>query len=159
MPFLEDAKTLLGSEWFRTLVLGIGALAAWLTLRKNVRVRRAEWLFDLYKQFYDETSPLAGIRRILDSPERDDFLKGIEKDSAAEERLVNYLNFFEFLGSLRRLRQLKRKEVRFMFEYYVQNLAKHRTPNLPDSGELLKYCKNEGFENVLWLIDDLAVRR
>ncbi len=56
------------------------------------------------------------------------------------EPLVDYLNFFEFVASLWKLRQLKIKEVEMMFEYYIRNLA--------EKPEIVRFIEREGFERL-----------
>ena len=54
------------------------------------------------------------------------------------ERLVDYLNFFEFALYLHRIGTLERKDVRLMFEYYLELLKK--------SEVIKKYAQKKGFE-------------
>lgn len=61
---------------------------------------------------------------------------------------MDYLNFFEFVASLWKLKQLKTKEVKMMFEYYIKNLAESR--------ELMNFIRKEGFERLEELIGEIT---
>ncbi len=136
---LETIKVLLAA--------GAGGFALY-TFWRNQKVRRAEWLASLYERFY--LNPEFRKTRALldyDSAERTDLLRSLETDPenwSALEPLVDYLNFFEFVASLWKLRQLKIKEVEMMFEYYIRNLA--------EKPEIVRFIEREGFERLRELI-------
>jgi len=118
-------------------------------------VRRAEWLASLYERFYLNVD-FKKTRALLDydSPERTKLLKCMETDpenASTLEPLVDYLNFFEFVASLWKLKQLKTNEVRMMFEYYIKNPA--------ESPELMNFIRREGFERLEELIGKIASPR
>jgi len=46
-------------------------------------------------------------------------------EESLEEKLVDYLNFCEFIASLWKLRQLPIKEIQMMFEYYIRRLESY----------------------------------
>jgi hypothetical protein len=56
------------------------------------------------------------------------------------------MNFFGFLGILRKMKQLDKEEVEMMFEYYLRSMA-----GIP---EILEYSRKHGFENLLDLIQE-----
>lgn len=135
-----------------TGLLALGFLIAAWTLLKNTRVRRAEWLASLYERFYLNVD-FKRTRALLDydSPERTKLLECLEtepENASALEPLVDYLNFFEFVASLWKLKQLKTKEVKMMFEYYIKNLAESR--------ELMNFIRKEGFERLEELIGEIT---
>ncbi len=66
--------------------------------------------------------------------------------SDALEELVDYLNFFEFLGSLREMGQVSDGEVATLFEYYICRLNDHQF--------VIDYARKNGFERL-----DAALQR
>lgn len=128
----------------------IGVFLAVYTYLKTAKLKRAEWLCSLYEKFYEEPQ-YKKIRRILDykSAELDKIRRGIKGGGDEEllELLVDYLNFFEFIGTLWKMKQLSLNEVRMVFEYYIKRVA--------DFDFLMDYIKNEGFENLDVLIKQL----
>lgn len=162
-------------EWFRNLkpivdVLGI-ALAAtsiflvYLNYRRSIQIKKAEWLTALSAKFY-ETPTYKRIRRTLDWEHVNvadiELLKsatakirsGATAIDKAEyeiiEDLVDYLNFFELIGSLVELKQVNLQTVDKMFNYYISNLKSHQW--------LLDYLKYDGFERTAMLIDKISGR-
>jgi len=129
----------------------IGVVLAVVTFWRNVRLRRAEWLFSLHAKFY-ESQTYKRIRHILDyqpQPQFNELRKAVLEGGNDEiaEAFVDYLNFFEFVASLWKLHQLSTREIRMIFEYYIL-LLKERD-------FALDFIKNNGFENLSKLIDVL----
>lgn len=115
-----------------------------VTYRRSQRQRRAEWLDQLYTRFF-EAPQYKRIRRILDyevEPAFSELRAAIEsgKDSDASEELVDYLNFFEFLGSLKAMDQVSDKEISMLFEYYICRLNDHPF--------VIAFVESEGFEEL-----------
>jgi hypothetical protein len=142
----------LNLELIKVLLTAVAAGLALYTFWRNLKVRRAEWLASLYERFY-LNADFKKIRAILDydTPERAKLLKCLEtepENASALEPLVDYLNFFSFVASLWKLRQLKTGEVKMMFEYYIKNLA--RFP------ELMNFMRREGFKRLEELIGEIA---
>src|SRR5580704_14079704 len=107
----------------------IGAAITIYIYYRNSNLRRAEWLYSLFEKFYYQSS-YADIRRILDYGNEDSVqrLRGAlqsHTEESLEEKLVDYLNFFEFIASLWKLRQLPIKEIQMMFEYYIRRLESY----------------------------------
>jgi hypothetical protein len=67
------------------------------------------------------------------------------------EALVDYLNFFEFVASLRRLGQIRSKEVEMLFRYYLSLL--HRHPFV------LEFVRTQDFENLTALLAESVPAR
>ena len=109
------------------LVGAIGAAFAVNAYRQSVRLKRAEWLQKLYQQFY-ELERYKTVREILDyRPERElseiyahlnDESKGVLVD-----QLWDYLNFFEFVAGLLKLKQIASEDLKLLFEYPLQRIA------------------------------------
>ena len=128
-----------------SLLLAGGSLfIAALTFSKNTRVRRAEWLLKLYEKYYEDEERKR-IRRALDGPVKASLIENLksESDPDALESFADYLNFFEFLGSLVEMNQIKKDEVRMMFDYYVRQL---------DDEGIKTFCSEQGYENTLKLV-------
>lgn len=65
-------------------------------------------------------------------------------EEVLEEKLVDYLDFFEFIASLWHLRQLPIREIRMMFDYNVRRLG--------DYDFIMDYLEKEGFEGLIELV-------
>lgn len=131
-----------------------GAVTIYIYYR-NSKLRRAEWLYSLFEKFFDQ-STYREIRQILDHECADDMKRlqdTLTKDCEAplEEKLVDYLNFFEFVASLWKLGQLPIKEIQMMFQYYLCRLA--------DYPFLMEYIRKEGFEGLDALIAECRKER
>ncbi|MBI4502431.1 MAG: hypothetical protein HY700_14875 [Gemmatimonadetes bacterium] len=107
-----------------------GAPAAYLTYRRSVRTRRAEWLLSLHESFF-ETDRYLNVRRVLDYNEQPSYAQ-LESAVMAgtylplADELYRYLNFFELLASLRQLGQISDSEILALFEYDLRMLTNHR---------------------------------
>ncbi|PWT71389.1 MAG: hypothetical protein C5B59_18190 [Bacteroidetes bacterium] len=123
--------------WLLSLV---GIVIAWRTFRQNARIRRAEWLRSLFEKFY-ETDHYRQIRSIMDNGRIESEVAGNEQ---LDDKLVDYLNFFEFIASLWKLKQLSLQEVLLLFDYWL-GLIK-------GSNYLDAYLKKYGFENLALLL-------
>jgi hypothetical protein len=126
-----------------------GALAVW-TFWRTAKVRRAEWLSTLHAKFF-ESENYKHIRSVLDyqtEPEFSRLRRAIASgghDPLVEE-FVDYLNFFEFVASLRRLGQLKSKEISMLFQYYLSLLCSHDF--------VRHYIQAQDFENLHELLSE-----
>jgi hypothetical protein len=137
----------LSISWLQTLISAFSlGLVAWSFFR-GTRVRRAEWLLKIYEKFYESES-FRTTRKVLDydGAKRDELLNALAggSDEAMLEPFVDYLNFFEFVGSLQKMKQLKSKEIKMMFDYYIQSLSKQE--------RVRDFCQKQGFESVLELM-------
>jgi hypothetical protein len=127
---------------------GIGGTITIYIYYWNSKLRRAEWLYSLFEKFFYQ-SYYADIRQLLDYCKEEqvkrlrDALRS-HSDEPLEEKLVNYLNFFEFIASLWQLRQLSIMEIRMMFDYYIRRLGDHDF--------IIEYLQKEGYEGLLQLV-------
>jgi hypothetical protein len=134
----------------------VGGALAILTFWRTAMIRRAEWLSNLHAKFF-EGPAYKQIRRTLDSNESDPELSQLRASIAADESsilieaFVDYLNFFEFVASLRKLRQLNAKEISMLFDYYLRLLCKH--------GFVRDYIHKHGFEELDALIVECVERK
>jgi hypothetical protein len=133
------------------IVAGTTAIA---TYRRNARVRRAEWLSSLHSKFF-ETSTYKRIRQILEAKGESyvALCKALADNQTNDdvELFVDYLNFFEFVGSLRELGQLSSEEIDRLFDYYLRQLA----------GEpvIRQFVETQGFESLSGLFSVRGERR
>lgn len=138
-----------------TLVGGVlaivGGAIAIATFRRSAKLKRAEWLYNLYTRFY-ETQNYKEVRRILDyepEPELTQLRKSVEpgaNDKLAED-LVDYLNFFEFVASLWKLGQLCQREILMLFEYYLKRIQDHQF--------VVGFVRGQGFESLAELLEQI----
>ncbi len=129
------------------LVTFVGGIWAFYTYLRNSRLRRAEWLLSVYEKFYEQDH-YKRIRHVIDfqTSELDKLGQGLEAGGGNElvELFVDYLNFFEFIASLWRLRQLSLDEIRMMFEYYLMRLT--------DFEFIMRFIRAQGFETLRALL-------
>jgi hypothetical protein len=148
-----DLKSILDAGIAIATITG-GAVTIY-TYWRNSGLKRAEWLYQLYEKFYEE-SYYKKIRQIIDYEREEEIGKlknGIENDCEDEliESLVNYLNFFEFIASLWKLGQLPIKEIAMIFEYYILRIGDYEFLN--------KFLVDESFDHLPELIDALKKRK
>ena len=137
-------RGLLVTDILQACVVTIGVFVTVATYRRNSKLQRAEWIYRLYAQFY-ENDRFKPIRRLLDYESKNNIerLKAdieAERDSDLHESLVDYLNFFEFICIQLNDGNLHRREVYGMFEYYIRRIN--------DYPFLTAYVANYGYENL-----------
>lgn len=120
----------LAADITTALVAGVGAPFAYITYRRSVRTKRAEWLASLHETFF-ETQRYAHVRRMLDYQEEPLFTELAQAVAAGTylplaDEFYRYLNFFELMASLRELGEISNDEILGLFEYDLKLLAKHR---------------------------------
>ena len=133
-----------------TVIGAIGSFFALKTYKHSVRLKRGEWLQKLYQQFY-EVPRYRTIRQILDyGPERELSRIHAHLNTGSEDDLVDqlwdYLNFFEFIAGLVRLKQIKREDIKLLFEYPLGKIR--------DDKQIVDKLKPEGYENPDELLRD-----
>ena len=134
----------------------VGALSAGfaaISYRGSVRLKRAEWLQKLYQQFY-EVDRYKKIREILDSErELSDF--HVLMDSHPNDDLVwqlwDYLNFFEFVASLKKLKQIEDDDLKLLFEYPIQRIK--------ENARIMGRLEGQGYEQLGLLLRDTIKSR
>lgn len=150
-----------------TLVLGFGAIFATLHGAEEYRARtdseRLRWLSQLLVEFYESRIFLL-IRQKIDDDEMDDIFSLIQRDRLAGsqfgqsekelfDKFTDYLNFFEFIAYLQFDKQMLKKDVAALFDYYLRCLAEIR-----QSADLLAYLKENNFENLHRLLVEYKQR-
>ncbi len=141
--------------WARVIIPGAavltGAIGGGITIYiyyKNSKLEKAKWLNSLFEKFFYHDK-YSEIRQLLDysRKEKIEELKKVVKtheQEEIEEKLVDYLNFFEFISSLKKMNQLSIQEIRMMFDYYIRRLG--------DYDFLMKYLDEEGFDGLKDLV-------
>ncbi len=116
--FAQNAQTIY------YLMATAGAFVAVLTYYRNSTIERARWLASLYSKFY-EAPDLKRIRKCLDenTPNAPTVQELVREEDAD---FTDYLNFFEFMAYLEARRQLSRRDVTALFDYYLRVLSKHK---------------------------------
>ena len=111
----------------------------------SVKLRRSEWLYKLYTQFYVEPN-LKEIRQMIDSEKGKCVIEELiakdetsldQKELDRLDQFTDYCNFFEFMMMLKKSRILKSEDVKVMFRYYLYRFS---------SNIIEKYLMENGFK-------------
>lgn len=99
------------------------------------------------KKFY-ETNNYKDVRRWLDNSEIEKKIN-IDDDliSDEEEKVTDFLNFFEFIANLETERQILIKDVTNLFDYYLRKIKA--------SPVCMEWIKRYGFEKLSNLLKKL----
>lgn len=146
IPLLEFVKAIGGS-----LAL-IGVPLALVTYRRSVKTKRAEWLASLHEKFF-ESERYANVRRVLDyrsEPEYSTLASAVASEVHHEltDELYRYLNFFELLAGLRRLKQISDKEINELFDYDIALIRQHDF--------VVHMLRPQGFESLAEMLDRMT---
>ena len=125
--------------------------------RDRTNAERLRWLSQLQAEFF-EGRTFSFIRRKVDYDELDDVMNLLHRDDdpnakfESEEKelfdkFTDYLNFFEFIAYLYYEKQMLRKDVEALFDYYLRRLVEIR-----QADDLLAYLKRNNFENLSKLL-------
>jgi len=132
--------------------------------RSSVAIRRAEWLYKFYHEFYVEPH-LKEVRETLDSDKKTEIEHIIQKDerelTSSEDKLLtkftDYLNFFEFMVYLRKIGALKKKDVEALFNYYLWRLSRSKPimQYLPRAGYgyLFEYLESPEYRAMYFILE------
>jgi len=109
----------------------------------NSKIKRAEVLSGLVERFYFE-GKFTKVREWLDTDRQkkmswEVFKKETEKENIAAE-FSDYLNYFQFIVSLRKLAQIKDSDISVMFNYYIVNLK--------NNTNVMKYLVEYGYKEL-----------
>lgn len=101
-------------------ITALGVWLTWQTFNANRKIRRAEWLKSLYEKFY-ENDQYKTVRRWIDF---DTLSTELQHDGSheKEEKLTDFLNFFEFIATLEKMKQLSVMEIQDLFSYYLTRI-------------------------------------
>lgn len=119
-------QCLMNPEWITAIATITIAIVAWIELSKNRKTKHAEFLTDLYERFYLNDN-FKSVREKTDKPKdnpftKEDFDSDMRADKDFEQKFSDYLNFFQFIISLKKLSQLDDGEINMMFRYYLYKL-------------------------------------
>jgi len=102
-----------------------GILFGFVQYRRSVRTDESELIYKLFVSFY-ETDHHETVRQLIDQighsvseEEAERILTGTGPGQPGEKEFVNYLNFFEFILGLIERKRLRRKDVDWIFDYYI----------------------------------------
>ena len=99
-----------------------GVVVAALSYRNQTKFKKGEWLKSLYEKFYENNS-YKEVRRWLENKEVDQKINS--EDNIAtddDEKFTDFLNFFEFIANLEEENQIKLRDVKNLFDYYLKLL-------------------------------------
>lgn len=130
------------------LFAATGVFIGGLSYRKQAKTKRAEWLKALFEKFY-EKEEFKDVRRWIESGEIESKINIDTTVSKEEEKIADYLNFFEFIATLKADNQLKRRDVLNLFEYYLRKIKA--------SEGCMDWINNEayGFEKLRNLLSEI----
>ena len=132
-------------SFFAYMIGAAAAISSLLQYRKNSKQARIRWLLELHQRFYSEP-PLAEIRILIEEG-KTDFVRE-EQNLSLLANLDSYLNFFEFVGYLHLQKELDITEIKAMFDYPLQSIAKN--------GDVLNYVWKYGYEWLRELLKELG---
>lgn len=126
------------------------AVGSVLQYKRNSQRERSRWLFDQYQRFYSNPI-LKEMATRIDWGETH-FTKD-ESQRALWGRLDEYLNFFEFIAYLKKTRQLRTEEIKYMFDYPLQQIATDKN--------VANYFSRKGYSyaGLAGLLQDLGYAR
>ncbi len=120
----------------------IGIVIAALSYRNQTKTKRSEWLKELFEKFY-ESDNYKEVRKWVDFDMLDSELAA-DSNYQKEEKLTDFLNFFEFIATLEKLNQLSILEIQQLFAYYLEAIRK--------SARCMQYVNDYGFKNLSKLL-------
>jgi hypothetical protein len=97
------------------LVGGLAALIAAFSYRRNSRTRRAEFLCQLHRSFFEDET-YKSVRKALDTEEEEAIAAFVVTES---EDFTDFLNFFELVAYLQRQNNLSLEDVEALLGYYL----------------------------------------
>lgn len=110
---------------------------------ENSKMKRAEILGGLVDKFYFRED-FKEVREWLDKG-GDNKMSDVEfnnkiDDKVFQAKFSDYLNYFQFIVSLKKLAQLKDADIAMMFHYYLLNLKGNES--------VMKYIKINGYKEL-----------
>lgn len=127
------------------IIVGVPVIFGVIAYNDSVKLRRSEWLYKLYTQFYVEPN-LKEIRQMIDSEKGKCVIEELiakdetsldQKELDRLDQFTDYCNFFEFMMMLKKSGILKSEDVKIMFRYYLYRFS---------SNIIEKYLMENGFK-------------
>ena len=105
------------------IVGGAGVLVAALAYRRQIKIKRSEWIKSLFEKFFENPN-YKEARSWLDYNELNKKLNTSDQTEKRknEELFTDFLNFFEFIGVLYSKKELTLDEVNEIFDYYLKKI-------------------------------------
>lgn len=127
--------------------VGVFGYSAYV-FHKHNNLEKAKWLLNLWEKFFYEKK-YSKIRQLFDSPNKFGELVKItsDKEHNLEEDFVDYLNFFQFIASLRKSDQLEITEIKMMFDYYLSLIGEREC--------VMDYLKKNKFDELHDLVEEI----
>jgi len=141
MDWLPAAKD--GAQVVAYVAGAAAALISMWQYRRNSQRERAHWIYELYRRFWDQPT-LRKMRERVDAADIG-FLQREENDVPAD--FDDYLNFFEFIGFLRKSGELKSNEIAVMFDYSLRQIG--------ENSAIRRYLSRYGYEQLNALLNEL----
>ncbi len=147
----------------------IGGLTAWAAVREyreKGQVAKAKWQSDLFRQFFADTTYKdirqkidfddLGLIKILIAKELEWHRSGTRSVFSRSERdtldkFTDFLNFFEFVGLLRKSEQLAEEDIGSLFDYYITRIVEIDLDN-----QIRLYLNAFKFRNLCHLLDRVS---
>ena len=128
-------------DWLDTSIKLIGLIGIYIAAinyRSQRIIKKGEWLKSLFEKFFEDDR-YKDVRlwvdfEILDKELSDDL------NHAKEEKLSDFLNFFEFIANLEAENQISHKDVLNLFQYYLQRIKQ--------SPLCMQWIKQYGFKKL-----------
>ena len=153
-----------------TLIVALGAIyAGYVAIseyRENTQVEKTKWLSDLFKQLFVDPT-FKKIRQKVDFNEMDDVRSLLTREIAWHQHgspetfsqpekdlldsFTDYLNFFEFVGLLRKIDRLTDGDIESLFDYYIRRFIEVDSDN-----KIRLYLRYLGFENLNHLLNRVS---
>jgi hypothetical protein len=134
-------------EIITAIATAAAAVLAVITYRSNSKLRRSETFKFLFEKFY-ENGRYSKIRHAIDYLNADfveiERVIWSDQEYGIVNELVDYLNFFEFIGGLLKLGQITNDEISTLFDYDLGRLK-----NRPI---LVEFIEKNGFEDLSKLL-------
>lgn len=133
------------AQAFTMLAAVAAGLFAIVRYARGERLRQTELVRDFYRMFF-ESDRYKKIRFILENPTAPEYARleaqlaegGVPGD--LEEAFIDYLNFFEFVVGLMHRRMVMRRDVDWMFAFFLKRLF--------ETGFTRDYILKWGFEEL-----------
>jgi hypothetical protein len=107
------------------ILTGSAALIAAVGYKRNANTRRAEFLCDLHKSFFEE-STYKEVRRVLDESPEKSAARCAEFVTEEPEAFTDFLNYFELVAYLHKRGNLSTEDVKALLGYYLDLLKNNQ---------------------------------
>ncbi len=138
-------------DWIDIIIKGlalIGVYIAAINYRSQRIIKKGEWLKSLFEKFY-ENETYKQVRKWLDYNELETKINSDDNTiSDDEEKLTDFLNFFEFIANLETEGQITTSDVSNLFDYYLKKIKL--------SSVCVEWINKYGFEKLNGLLNKIS---